>query len=108
MIFGARKVCDYVVCVLGRVCGWCFDVVLGDYSDDVVVVYDHVCCCCVHAFHGDVLMCRNYMVVLCMQVGRVSGGVWMLFVLLIMLLLLLLWLLLVVVVLLLFMVMFWR
>ena len=68
-----------MVCVLGRVCGWCFDVVFGDYSDDVVVVYDHVCGCCVHALHGDVLVCRKHMVGCMLQVGRKDDGDMMLF-----------------------------
>ena len=45
-----------MVCVLGRVCGWCFYVVLGDYSDVVVVVCDDTCCCCDSSHHGDILV----------------------------------------------------
>ena len=48
------------------------DFVLGDYIDDVVVVYDHVCGCCVLIIHGDNLMCRKHMVV-CMYVGWPNG-----------------------------------
>ena len=37
------------------------DFVCVDFNDDVVVVYEHVCCCyaCIH--HGDLLVYRNDM-----------------------------------------------
>ena len=82
------------------------DFVLGNYIDVVVVVYDHVCGCCVLIIHGDKLMCRKHMVV-CMYAGWPNGGdALMLFLVFILSLLLLFLLILVVVVFLLFMVTF--
>ena len=48
------------------------DLVFGDYSDHVVVVCEDVCCCCVHAFNGDMLVCRKLVVVWCVWLGRVE------------------------------------
>ena len=39
------------------------DFVCGDYIDHDDVVCSHVCCCCVHACHGNVLVLEDCMVV---------------------------------------------
>ena len=57
------------------------DFVFGDYIDHVVVVCDDVYCCCVHAFNGDILVFRNYMVV-CYAVWPNGDGALMLLLLL--------------------------
>ena len=49
------------------------DFVFVDYIDHVVVVYDDVCGCCVHAFNGDMLVCRKLKVVCYVWVCRENG-----------------------------------
>ena len=41
--------------MLGRVCGWCYDVVLVVYHVVLIVVIVVTCCCCVEVVYGKLL-----------------------------------------------------
>ena len=65
-----------------------YDVVLVGYYVALDVVIVVICCCCIHPLHGDVLRCRNYMIML--YAGWAEWWLCMMLVVLFILLLLLL------------------
>ena len=65
----------YVVGGFGRVVYVCFDVVFVVDLVVIVVVHDDICCVCVHAYNGDILVYRKAMVVWRLGLAEWSGEV---------------------------------